>query len=72
MSCNLRKQTLEALRSEAEGAIAKARVNVEVYLHNPVGIGEHPDVLSAIQDQLDLIAEHRERIEVLNTFADEH
>jgi hypothetical protein len=72
MSCNLRKQTLEALRSEAEGAIAKARVNVEVYLHNPVGIGEHPDVLSAIQDQLDVIAEHRERIEVLNTFADEH
>jgi hypothetical protein len=72
MSCNLRKQTLEALRSEAEGAIAKARVNVEVYLHNPVGIGEHPDVLSAIQDQLDLIAEHRERIEVLNTFADDH
>ena len=72
MSCNLRKQTLDALRSEAEGAIAKARVNVEVYLHNPVGIGEHPDVLSAIQDQLDVIAEHRERIEVLNTFADEH
>ncbi len=72
MSCNLRKQTLDALRSEAEGTIAKARVNVEVYLHNPVGIGEHPDVLSAIQDQLDIIAEHRERIEVLNTFADEH
>ena len=72
MSCNLRKQTLDALRSEAEGVIAKARVNVEVYLHNPVGIGEHPDVLSAIQDQLDVIAEQQERIEVLNTFADYH
>ena len=72
MSCNLRKQTLDALRSEAEGIISKARVNVEVYLHNPVGIGEHPDVLSAIQDQLDVIAEQRERIEVLNTFADYH
>ena len=72
MSCNLRKQTLDALRSEAEGSIAKARVNVEVYLHNPVGIGEHPDVLSAIQDQLDVIAEHQERIEVLNSFSDTH
>ena len=72
MSCNLRKQTLDALRSEAEGIISKARVNVEVYLHNPVGIGEHPDVLSAIQEQLDVIAEQRERIEVLNTFADYH
>ena len=72
MSCNLRKQTLDALRSEAEGLIAKARVNVEVYLHNPVGIGEHPDVLSAIQDQLDVIAEQQERIEVLNSFSDTH
>ena len=66
MSCNLRQQTLDALRADAEGKIQKARVNVEVYLHNPVGIGEHPDVLSAIQDQLDVIAEQEERIQVLN------
>ena len=68
MSCNLRKQTLDALRSEAEGTIAKARVNVEVYLHNPVGIGEHPDILSAIQDQLDVIAESEERLQVLDKY----
>ena len=72
MSCNLRQQTVDALRAEAEGIIQKARVNVEVYLHNPVGIGEHPDVLSAIQDQLDVIAEQQERIEVLNSFSDTH
>ena len=66
MSCNLRQQTLDALRADAEGKIQKARVNVEVYLHNPVGIGEHPDVLSAIQDQLDVIAEQEERIQVLS------
>ena len=65
MSCNLRQQTLDALRADAEGKIQVARVNVEVYLHNPVGIGEHPDVLSAIQDQLDVIAEQEERIQVL-------
>lgn len=73
MSCNLRQQTLDALRADAEGKIQKARVNVEVYLHNPVGIGEHPDVLSAIQDQLDVIAEQEERIQVLNHhFTGEH
>ena len=66
MSCNLRQQTLDALRADAEGKIQVARVNVEVYLHNPVGIGEHPDVLSAIQDQLDVIAEQEERIQVLD------
>lgn len=57
-----------ALRAEAEGSIEKARMNVEVYFQYPVGIGEHPDVLSAIQDQLDVIAEHSERLEVLNTY----
>jgi transposase len=73
MSCNLRKQTLDALRSDAEGNIAKARVNVEVYLHNPVGIGEHPDILGAIQEQLDIIAHEEERIEVLDKhFKDHH
>ena len=60
MSCDLRKQTLEALRSQCKGNIDKARVNVEIYLHNPVGIGEHPDVLAAIQDQIDVIAKEEE------------
>ncbi len=73
MSClNLREQTLSALRLEAEGAIQKARMNVEIYLHNPVGIGEHPNVLGAIQEQLDVIAEQSERLEVLNTYFAHH
>tara|TARA_B100001094_G_scaffold302824_1_gene330406 strand:- start:544 stop:735 length:192 start_codon:yes stop_codon:yes gene_type:complete len=57
---------LDALRAEALGNIEKAKTNIEIYLHNPVGIGEHPDVLAAIQDQLDIIAHEEERIEVLN------
>ena len=73
MSCNLRKQTLDALRSQCKGNIDKARVNVEIQLHNPVGIGEHPDVLAAIQEQLDIIAHEEERIEVLDKhFEDNH
>ena len=66
MSCNLRIKMLDALRAEALGNIEKAKTNIEIYLHNPVGIGEHPDVLAAIQDQLDIIAHEEERIEVLN------
>ena len=66
MSCDLRLKILEGLRADAEGIIAKAKANVEVYLHSPVGIGEHPDVLGAIQEQLDIIAHEEERIEVLD------
>ena len=72
MSCNLRKQTLDALRSQCKGNIDKAGVNVEIYLHNPVGIGEHPDVLAAIQDQIDAIAKEVERLEVIDTYFTEH
>ena len=72
MSCNLRSVLLNGLRSDAEGNIAKAKANVEVYLHNPAGIGEHPDVLAAIQEQLDIIAHEEERIEVLDKHFSEH
>ena len=65
MSTLLRKDILEALITEAQGKIIKARMNVEIYLHNPVGIGEHPDVLAAIQDQIDVIAHEEERVQVL-------
>ena len=62
----MRNEILTALRTDAEGNIQKARLNIEIYLKNPVGIGEHPDVLGAIQEQLDIIAHEEERIEVLD------
>jgi hypothetical protein len=63
---------LDALLADAGGNIAKAKANVEVYLHNPVGIGEHPDVLGAIQEQLDIIAHEEERIEVIEKHFSDH
>ena len=71
MSTLLRKDILEALITEAQGKIIKARMNVEIYLHNPVGIGEHPDVLGSIQDQLDIIAHESERVEVITKYFSE-
>ncbi len=62
----MRNEILSALKSVAQGNIEKSKLNIEIYLKNPVGIGEHPDVLAAIQDQLDIIAHEEERIAVLN------
>ena len=67
----MRREMLEALKALAIGNIKKAKMNVEVYLANPVGIGEHPDVLGAIQDQIDLIAKEEERLEVINKYFEE-
>ena len=72
MSCDLRQKMLDALRDASVGNIQKAKVNIEVYLHHPVGIGEHPDVLGAIQEQLDIIAHEEERIEVLDKHFTDH
>ena len=62
---------LEALKALAIGNIKKAKMNIEVYLANPVGIGEHPDVLGAVQDQIDLIAKEEERLEVIKKYFDD-
>ena len=64
----MRNEILKALRTDAEGNIEKARLNIEIYLKNPVGIGEHPDVLAAIQDQVDINAHEQERIDVLGKY----
>ena len=66
----MRREILQALKAEATGNIEKARLNIEIYLKNPVGIGEHPDVLAAMQDQVDLIAKEEERIAVLQKYFD--
>ena len=72
MSCHsLKDDITTALIEQSKGNIQRAKMNVEIYLHSPVGIGEHPDVLGAIQDQIDLIAKEEERIEVIEKYLED-
>jgi hypothetical protein len=64
----MRREIIEALRANAEGAIKKHKMNVEIYLANPVGIGEHPDVLSAIEAELDRISHYHDQLEVIEKY----
>ena len=64
----MRKQLLSALLAHATGEIEMHKANVEVYLNNPVGIGEHPDVTQAIQEELDKIARWHDQVEVIKTY----
>tara|TARA_Y100000992_G_scaffold242082_1_gene172999 strand:+ start:298 stop:501 length:204 start_codon:yes stop_codon:yes gene_type:complete len=64
----MRREMLEALKALSIGNIKKAKMNIEIYLRSPVGIGEHPDVLGAIQDQIDLIATEEERLSVIEKY----
>ena len=50
------------------GLIAKHKQNVEIYLNQPVGIGEHSDIMSAIETEITAIAQAHEKIEVINHY----
>ncbi len=64
----MREQLIAALRAHAQGEIAMHKANVEVYLTQSVGIGEHSDITDAIQQQLDKIARWHDQLEVLNKY----
>ena len=63
-----KQRAIEAIRRYASGKLEKPRYKVEVYLNNPVGIGEHPEVLDAIKTELLKIAEYNEIFDVLDKY----
>jgi len=61
----MREQLIKAARMHAEGELERAKTNIEVYMHNPVGIGEHSDIVEAIQKDLSTMGHASERLEML-------
>ena len=64
----MRDSLIKALTAHASGEIAKHIANVEVYLTNPAGIGEHSDITEAIGGELDKIARYHDQIEVIQKY----
>ena len=64
----MREQLIKALLAHAQGDIAKHKANIEVYLANPVGIGEHSNIVEAIEGELDMIAKYRDQIDIINKY----
>ncbi len=61
----MRDQIIKALLAHAQGDIAKHKANVEVYLTSPVGIGEHSNIIEAIEEELNMIAKYQDQIDVI-------
>tara|TARA_R100001463_G_scaffold25172_1_gene59715 strand:- start:272 stop:475 length:204 start_codon:yes stop_codon:yes gene_type:complete len=64
----MRKVLIDAIKSHAKGHIQKHKANVEIYLHGSVGIGEHSDIVAAVQNELDQIAHYEDQLEVLDKY----
>ena len=64
----MRNQMLNAVRKHAEAHIEKHRMNVEVYLNNPVGVGEHSDIMDAIEKEIEEMAKYHDHLEILDNY----
>jgi len=64
----MREKLIKAFVSHAQGHIDKHVANVEVYLANPVGIGEHSDIMEAIEIEMKQIAEYDDQLEMIKKY----
>jgi hypothetical protein len=67
----MRKKILAAIKSHAQGHVDKHLANIEVYLNNPVGIGEHSDIIEAIEQELKIVAEYQDQLDILKKYFDD-
>ena len=61
----MQHQLIKAVRMHARGDLERAKTNILVYMHNPAGIGEHSDVVEAIQAELDKMAIATDRLDMI-------
>jgi ribosomal protein S3 len=64
----MREKLLTALEAHAKGHIEKHRINIEVYLTSPVGIGEHGDIIETIEKELDEMAKYQDHLEIIRKY----
>lgn len=64
----MREKLIKAFISHAQGHIDKHVANVEVYLANPAGIGEHSDIMEAIEIEMKQIADYDDQLEMMKKY----
>ena len=68
MAIDMANQLLKAARMHAEGELERAKTNILVYLNSSTGIGEHSDVVEAIQEELDKMSSAHDRLEMIDKY----
>ena len=62
----LSEKILEALKKRYEGQIAEGFATINIYLQNPVGIGEHPQHLDEVDKLLQKTVDAEEKLSLIN------
>jgi len=64
----MRDDLIHASRLHFEAHVEKHRMNVENLLRNPVGIGEHGDLMTTIERELEEMCKYHDLLEVLDCY----
>jgi len=68
----MKDKMLKVLAEHAKANINLHITNIEVYLKNPAGIGEHSDIMEAVQAEMDKISVHEDRLDIINNYFDSY
>tara|TARA_Y100001937_G_C7110756_1_gene327435 strand:+ start:559 stop:807 length:249 start_codon:yes stop_codon:yes gene_type:complete len=63
-----RDNLLKAIKKYLEGGIAKHRANIEVYLNQSVGIGEHSDIIETLENELESLSSYDDKLSALDKY----
>ena len=58
----MKKMIADNMMSYLTGKVKYHQANVRIYLQSPVGIGEHPDIMAAIEEELAKAAEYARKV----------
>ena len=62
---------LQALQKKLEGDVAVTKANILVYKEKSVGIGEHPEIVQAIEMEVAKMAEAQDKLYTVNQLLNE-
>ena len=54
-----------ALKNKLEGDIAVHKTNIQIYMNNTIGIGEHIDIVETVEKELDKLSAAEDKLETL-------
>ena len=63
-----RKEMIDAMKSYFGSKINMHRINIEILLTKNVGVAEHPDIMTTVEEELSKMAEYHDRLEMLETY----
>jgi|TARA_E500000318_G_scaffold64524_1_gene59621 hypothetical protein len=66
----VREILLNAIKSYYIGNINKHIANVEIYLRTSVGIGEHSDIIEAMDKEIQQIGSYEDRLSMVVKYLD--